>query len=746
MPPSGLGTAGIVAIPIPAGGAVGEVLTKQSGDNYDFDWAAGGGGGPTVDPGTIDNTILRWVGATPAWEEFSSYILPLADGADGQAIITDGAGTLTFGTVSGGGALSGQYRFSTSIVAADPGPGRFRYDAVAYAAVTQIFIDDFTNQGVDISNILALMTTGDRLYIQAEQDSNEFAVWDITAPATDNVGWFTIDVSLVSNGDLLSNNDRTLIILQIGGALVTLQIAYDNATAVPQITAATGDPISFRAFADPDTIFQLQRNDAGQVMLVESLASGYEVTLGPAGNRAWLWAEPSTISNPTTVQIIPDGRTKTVLPLANNTALIYWDTLFTSNIPGGGGIGNEQGFGAVTLGGTLELLEQGNLFATSIVFNQATRIDVTAANSGPIYTMVNQPQLISTGATNRTVSQANAVRSQLRVQPQSSGDITLTSHEIFFASIFIDSSISTGDAFCTTVNMFAAKAPTFLGVGGAITTLNYVDLPNVPAAGITNIRGINSAMANGLFINHTGVAASFFAGLIELDDDVILQLGDTSGAQFSRTAPSGFTVEGFGGANNEGLDLDFQNDNFVEFALTAGGLGFKMNSLEFAFGSGADPDGTNNWVMIFAPGLRATNLGGDYSEVLFSSSSAIAVAHAIGNFATWTVNAPTISIVGGSIVDAANVLIQTNMGEGTNRYGLLITSNPAGGTLNYALRCTAGDARFDGRTDINNPIALGGGAAATLGTIGGAGPTVAAQVQWLEIDIGGVAHWIPVWT
>jgi hypothetical protein len=45
MPQSGLGTAGIVAIPIPAGGAVGEVLTKQSGDNYDFDWAAGGGGG-----------------------------------------------------------------------------------------------------------------------------------------------------------------------------------------------------------------------------------------------------------------------------------------------------------------------------------------------------------------------------------------------------------------------------------------------------------------------------------------------------------------------------------------------------------------------------------------------------------------------------------------------------------------------------------------------------------------------------
>lgn len=47
--------------------------------------------------------------------------------------------------------------------------------------------------------------------------------------------------------------------------------------------------------------------------------------------------------------------------------------------------------------------------------------------------------------------------------------------------------------------------------------------------------------------------------------------------------------------------------------------------------------------------------------------------------------------------------------------------------------------------DINNADALGGGAGATLGTIGGTGPTVAAQNQWLQIAIGGVNHWVPVW-
>jgi len=50
------------------------------------------------------------------------------------------------------------------------------------------------------------------------------------------------------------------------------------------------------------------------------------------------------------------------------------------------------------------------------------------------------------------------------------------------------------------------------------------------------------------------------------------------------------------------------------------------------------------------------------------------------------------------------------------------------------------------RLDIDRGIALGGGAAPTLGTIGGTGPTAAAQAQWVEIDINGTAHWIPVWT
>jgi hypothetical protein len=43
-------------------------------------------------------------------------------------------------------------------------------------------------------------------------------------------------------------------------------------------------------------------------------------------------------------------------------------------------------------------------------------------------------------------------------------------------------------------------------------------------------------------------------------------------------------------------------------------------------------------------------------------------------------------------------------------------------------------------------VALGGGAAPTLGTIGGTGPTAAAQNAWLRVkNSAGAPVWLPVW-
>lgn len=54
--PNGLGTAGIVAVPIPPDGPLGTVLTKVTAADYDMAWMAGGGGGGAI-WGTIIGTI-----------------------------------------------------------------------------------------------------------------------------------------------------------------------------------------------------------------------------------------------------------------------------------------------------------------------------------------------------------------------------------------------------------------------------------------------------------------------------------------------------------------------------------------------------------------------------------------------------------------------------------------------------------------------------------------------------------------
>jgi len=132
-----------------------------------------------------------------------------------------------------GGLLSSEYRFSTSIVAADPGSGRFRYDHATPGSVTEIYIDVQNNNGFDISNILALIADGDRLYIQAT-DASQFQIWNVTADAVDNTGWFTIAVELVVTGTALSNAARCVVVLQVDGADVVTKVGtpLDNEVAV----------------------------------------------------------------------------------------------------------------------------------------------------------------------------------------------------------------------------------------------------------------------------------------------------------------------------------------------------------------------------------------------------------------------------------------------------------------------------------------------------------------------------------
>jgi hypothetical protein len=217
----------------------------------------------------------------------NDYTFPTGDGGADQVIATDGAGALSFvNPVVGGGLLSGQYRFSTSTVASDPGSGLFRYNSATPASVTEVFIDDVTSNGVDISNILGIITTGDRLYIQSEADSAAFIVFNVTAPATDNTGWFTLTGTVEASGTLHGSNVRTLFVLQIGGSAAGLANVVDDLT--PQLGGDLDSNGSDIDMLDNDAVTFGSSRDVAisyntQNMILNSVV----------GNTAWHFSESS---------------------------------------------------------------------------------------------------------------------------------------------------------------------------------------------------------------------------------------------------------------------------------------------------------------------------------------------------------------------------------------------------------------------------------------------------------------------
>ena len=526
-----------------------------------------------------------------------------------------------------------------------------------------------------------------------------------------------------------------------GAGQTSLQRAYDNSGGIdPMIQLALADgTLTIRDDATPlADMFALQ-NNAGVAFLTADAAifdygirtnRGYEFQLDPTGREG--------------INFLPDGRTQTTT--AVQSSCIQWDSLVIADIPGGAPFGNDTAPAMIASIGECRFDDPGNLFSSSLLFNQASILTANGVNVGPVYTMVNQP-LLRTGTLGgaRTFSQANAVRSQLRVGPNLAGSVTLTSHEPFFVTASIDAAV--GSASITTLNYFAPKAPNLLN-GGTVGTLNVMDIPNIPGAGITTLRGINSAMSSGDFIRHTGTApVEILGGGIHLGDSIPVQFG---GAALNSQDASVFWSGGnalsiFFALNSDTLELTNPAADNIRIDA-AGDASLNVNTVEVAFGSGLTADGNNNWQFANSPPARTLTVGGtDAARRLFSAGGALTLNAAFTNAFTDIVNEPFLA---GSTAptNAGNMLIQTSVGFGTNRYGLLITANPSGGTINRALRVVNGQAQFDQEVDFQTNDATAAGGAATLGQIGGSGPTATAQATWLRVEIGGVTHWLPAWT
>mgnify|MGYP001599399497 CR=1 FL=1 len=278
----------------------------------------------------------------------------------------------------------------------------------------------------------------------------------------------------------------------------------------------------------------------------------------------------------------------------------------------------------------------------------------------------------------------------------------------------------TGD---TNTGVYSSGADTIALAGGGIQLLQCT---SVPTAAIVNI-------------NPAAITATANTDIARL------QVGNTS----ALTIPAGTTA-------------DVASVTLQEPNLTATGTVTVASTLHIV---AAPTEGTSNYALFVDAGI--TRLDG---ALLFSSGTvttatgtAVSGSATILQFSggstatTWLENTSTTERM--RLTDGGILALGTTVTTGAAAGNLQLARSATGyrmvnnaGTNSVALiGLTTADAVIlaDGGGDIrwgNALVALGGGSAPTLGTIGGSGPATAAQNTWMRvIDSAGAAFWVPAW-
>ena len=135
----------------------------------------------------------------------------------------------------GGASVTFSWRFSTTTTAADPGNKRLRFNDAVPANVTEIYLDDIDNSGVDVSNFLNLLVAGNKIYVQQSNNGGAFLLGTVVS-STDNTGWFTVVITVDDSGTLPANNaDVGVLLLFAAGAGGGGVIVQDEGTPLPTV-------------------------------------------------------------------------------------------------------------------------------------------------------------------------------------------------------------------------------------------------------------------------------------------------------------------------------------------------------------------------------------------------------------------------------------------------------------------------------------------------------------------------------
>jgi hypothetical protein len=207
------------------------------------------------------------------------------DGADGA----DGVSTTGF-----------RIEYSTSTTEADPGSGKFRFNATDPASATEVYISETDLDGLGVAPLLNQLTsstnTPNKSIITFRQEANQ-AYYDsaYVTDQTDNGGWRTVDITHIDkNGwSNLSNGDSTFMAIAVLGD--SGEAGADGADGVT--TFLTNEAHTFAAATDGTIVsFVGGSTDMEVFEGVTNVTSNYTISASNGVGVSSSLAPPKTVN------------------------------------------------------------------------------------------------------------------------------------------------------------------------------------------------------------------------------------------------------------------------------------------------------------------------------------------------------------------------------------------------------------------------------------------------------------------
>lgn len=566
-----------------------------------------------------------------------------------------------------------------------PSSGQIRFDNSDPELATELYLHETNSNSEDLANFLALLEAGDLLYIQDQSDADNFILVEVSTN-TDDGTYVTIGIAnAAQQGAAISQNTTVNIVMSVAGGGV-------GSVVTGLTTAADGDDITLTQTAGGNQVadtseFLWKPGKAGGQSAIGGTAVSEELllrgttdaNLGQVRFESPIDIEdvsPANALNPYALRYAPSqtfpaafiGGGISISPtISFANALFIWEALratpiITSDVA--------PGFAAFTLFNALPVLASGS-----------------AASENPLQSLCLNAGVVIEHDNTGTRSTVNniAVSAALQTRCGLSGavlNMTQVSAVQFSPTFSTVSGATVNMGTLTGLKCNNPAAALFQPSAGVENMTAYygVDVAAIPFGGNVSKAALRSAIAsatNARFLSNIGTAESDFgAGDIHVNDNTWFKYGNTLAAPDIATAwasaegaYSWTTFWGVGGnplylegtAADEWIFRHHSND-----ALDIG-IGFDVNAV--VFGTTLPTPNSNNWFVQFAaPNQRQVQIGGEYSDVLWTAGGSIDVnGLAVSDLQAFKINSPAVILNGGTISDISNLFVQAMPSFGATR-------------------------------------------------------------------------------